>query len=153
LNLDKIKNALSGVNKQFKGKVVQVGLPLGKGYEDGTTYAYIAAIAEFGAPEQNIPPRPFFTPTIAAQKKKWAATIGKGVVEVREGNLNADQVLARVGDTAVSDLQAMIKSITSPPLAEATIRAKGFNKPLIDTGMMMRNIVSQVNTAGGDFTG
>jgi len=152
LNLDKIKNALSGVNKQFKGKVVQIGLPSGINYEDGTSVAYVATIHEFGAPEQNIPPRPFFTPTIAAHKKQWSGMIGKGVVQVRNGNLHADQVLDAVGTVAVADLRDTINGMSSPALQPATIAAKGFSELLVDTGLMIASIQSKVGTAGGDFT-
>lgn len=152
MNLDKIKNALSGVNKQFKDKVVQIGLPSGINYEDGTSVAYVATIQEFGSPASGIPPRPFFTPTVKAQGKEWGDKIGKGVVQVRNGNLTADMVLEAVGRVAVSDLQATINSVSSPPLKPSTIAAKGFDKPLIDTGLMIASIQSKVATKGEDFT-
>lgn len=150
-NLDKIKNALSGVNKQFKDKVVQIGLPSGINYEDGTSVAYVAAIQEFGSPASGIPPRPFFKPTVKSQSKGWGAKIGKGVTQVRNGNLTADMVLEAVGRVAVADLQATINSVSSPPLKPSTIAAKGFDKPLIDTGLMIASIQSKVATKGEDF--
>jgi len=151
-NLDKIKNALSGVNKQFKNKVAQVGLPAGIGYEDGTTYATVAYIHEYGAPAMNIPPRPFFTPTVKDKGKAWGALIGNGVTQVRKGNMTADDVLEAAGRAAVADLQMTIKTMTSPALKPATIKAKGFSELLVNTGMMKDNIQSKVAKKGEDFT-
>ena len=63
-NLDKIKATLDRVPEEFDGMVAQVGFPSGINYEDGTNVAYVATIQEFGAPEANIPPRPFMRPTV-----------------------------------------------------------------------------------------
>lgn len=151
-NLDRIRNALSGVNKQFKGKVVQVGLPSGINYEDGTPVAYVATIQEFGDSGNNLPPRPFFTPTIKEKKDAWASSIRKGVAQVQKGNLSADDVLSAVGMVAAADIRDTVNSVTSPKLADSTIAAKGFDKPLIDTGLMVASIQSKIGTAGGEFS-
>ena len=45
-----------------------------------------------------------------------------------------------MGHLIKGQLQDSIKAVSSPPLAAATIRRKGFSKPLIDTGVMWNSI-------------
>jgi hypothetical protein len=152
LNLKNIEVKLGAIHKQFSDRVVQVGFPKGANYEDGTPVAYVAAIQEFGAPAAKIPPRPFFAPAIKDNEVKWVKSIRGGIVQVTKGNMTADGVLEAVGLVAVGDVQASIEAVNSPPLAPATIKAKGFDKPLQDTGLMLASVSSKVTNKGEDFT-
>ena len=79
----KFKAALEARIKAVKDankKVVKVGIVGHQRYDDDTPVAYIAAIHEYGSPNNNIPPRPFFRPTVAVQKKTWAR-IGKQILQ------------------------------------------------------------------------
>lgn len=152
LNLEKIKATLERVPEEFEGLVAQVGFPSGKNYPDGTSVAYVATIQEFGAPEVNIPPRPFMRPTVAAQKDEWSSIIAKSIPAVVAGKRTAEDVLELVGIKASADIQETISKVTSPPLKPATIQRKGSAKPLIDTGLMVASVRNAVNKAGADFT-
>ena len=152
LNLDKIKATLDRVPKEFNGLVAQVGFPSGINYEDGTPVATIAAIQEFGAPAQKIPPRPFIRPTVKEQKDQWTNIIAKSVPKVVEDKMSAFDVLDLVGRVAAADIQTKISSIYSPPLSPITIKRKGSSKPLIETGLMLASVSNAVNKAGSDFT-
>jgi len=47
-----------------------------------------------------------------------------------------DMIAAR----AAGDVGKAIQSVTSPPLAASTVARKGFDKPLIDTGLMFQSV-------------
>lgn len=152
LNLDKIKAILERAPKEFEGMVAQVGFPTGKNYEDGTSVAYVATIHEFGAPEVNIPARPFMRPTVRTKKQEWIKTIKDGVGQVVLGKMSAFDVLDVVGIQASADIQTTISNIYSPPNSPETIRRKGSSKPLVDTGLMLASVTNAVNKTGSEFS-
>lgn len=152
LNLDKIKATLERVPEQFEGMVAQVGFPSGINYEDGTSVAYVATIQEFGAPEVNIPPRPFMLPTVKEKKDYWTKIIEKNVPKVVMGKMSAFDVLDLVGMAAAADIQTKISSIYSPPNSPATLARKNGTKPLVDTGLMLASVQNGVSKSGSEFT-
>jgi len=157
LNLGKITARLNSITDEFQGKVVQVGIPTGKQYEDGTMVAAVAAQNEFGAPEARIPARPFFAPTIAAKKDEWVKIMEMGAKRVVDGSGSAEDALDAVGLTAALQIQETIANIHDPKLAEYTLamrKAKGNTsiKPLVDSGYMISQITHAVNKEGSEFT-
>ena len=75
LNLDKIVSDLT------TDTVLKVGWPKNIQYpakQGGQYVATVAAIHEFGAPQNNILPRPFLTPAIAENKTAWLLLAEKG---------------------------------------------------------------------------
>jgi len=150
-NLDKIKATLERVPEEFDGMVAQVGFPSGINYEDGTNVAYVATIQEFGAPEANIPPRPFMRPTVKEKKEYWTKIIKSRVPQVVIGKMSAFDVLDLVGMAAAADIQTKISSIYSPPNSPATLARKNGTKPLVDTGLMLASVQNGVGTTGSEF--
>lgn len=145
---DRIK-ALQSV----QGKVAKVGIVEHQHYDDGTPVAYVAAIHEYGSPSNNIPPRPFFRPTVAAQKKTWAG-IGK---QILQNGGTVEDILDSVGSRAAGDVFETISNIDSPPLAISTKKARNRKahqqaaeygqkpnsvsiKPLVDTKLLIHSI-------------
>ena len=51
----------------------------------------------------------------------------------------------RLGDKAAEIVADKIRSISSPPNAPATIRRKGINNPLVETGQMQDSIIVDVS--------
>ena len=115
--------------------------------------AYIASIHEYGSPSNNIPPRPFFRPTVATQKKTWAG-IGK---QVLQNGGTVEDMLDLVGSRAAGDVFETISNIDSPPLALSTKKARNRKahqqaakygkkpnavsiKPLVDTKLLIHSI-------------
>jgi len=49
-----------------------------------------------------------------------------------------------MGELIQGELQGSIRDLTSPALAASTVRAKGFDKPLIDSGVMLRSVDFEV---------
>ena len=136
---DKFRRRLAGLASQSSGSLkVRVGIFESAKYEDGTPVAAVAFWNEYGT--ANIPPRPFFRNTVAAHKDEWphqAAAILRQNGDVR-------QTLALMGEGIKGQIAESIQNLHEPPNAPATIRKKGFDKPLIDTGTLWRSIGSEM---------
>ena len=112
-------------------------------YPDGTPVAMIAAIQDFGAPRAGIPPRPFFRNMIAAKKGEWPAAIAQ---LLKENDYDAVVALNITGEAIAGQLRQSIVDTNAPPLKPATVRRKGFDKPLVETGHMLNSISHEVKT-------
>lgn len=124
------------------GGNVEVGFMEGSTYPDGTPVPAVAFWNEFGVPSHNQPPRPFFRSMIAKESGSWPAEMAK---QAKQTNYDGAVVLGRMGELIKGELQASIIGMTSPALKPSTIAAKGFNKPLIDTGHMKDSVAYKVN--------
>jgi hypothetical protein len=171
LDLGKISRALSDRAKLFEGTVVKVGIPAGKTYPDGTSIAYVAAIQEYGAPEVNIPSRPFMRLTRAAKASEWAKLMAEGAEAVVQRRVSLDGMLDAVGQVAASNIVETIANRVAPPLKPATVAArirrarqtnprfgaKGLpvtiSVPLNDTGALVAHIAYGTGPAGETFEG
>ncbi len=129
--------------KIAKPRTLRVGFLENATYPDGTSVAMVAAIQEFGAPSRNIPPRPFFRSMIADKSPDWGKQLGGLVTGT---NYDVDQALGQFGEGIKGQLQSSIIATNSPPLAPATIAAKGNAKPLVDTGNMLNSVNYQVKS-------
>lgn len=137
--------------RELESKEIRVGFFETAKYPDGTPIAYVAAIQEFGYGP--IPPRPFMRPAELQNKNKWRAGIAQGVKTALNGAVTIGHALEQVGMVAAGDVRKAIKAVTSPPLAESTIRARQSRKkgrkaasakPLVDTGQMLQAVTSAV---------
>ena len=120
---------------------VHVGFLAEATYPDGTPVAMIAAIQNWGAPRAGIPPRPFFSDMIAKRSPEWPKAIGDLLVA---NHYDALRTLQMTGEGIVGQLRKQIQDTNAPTLSKATIRRKGFDKPLIDTGHMWNSADYQV---------
>ncbi|HGM5253381.1 TPA: hypothetical protein ACKP06_000403 [Serratia marcescens] len=134
------------------GKSLKVGFLADATYEDGTPVALVAAANEFGkmvmtkAGESYFQlPRPFFRNMISANSAQWPGEFSQ---LIRSSNYDARLALGLMGERIKSQLQDSIRELNSPPLAESTIKRKGFDKPLVDTGHMQNSVDYAVD--GGD---
>lgn len=126
--------------KELEGKQVQAGWFASAVYYDGTPVAYVASIQEFGSPANNIPPRPFMRPAVAQNKNAWLALMQQGAKAIIRGGQTLGQVMGKLGQRASDDIAKSIEAVDSPPLKPATIRRKGFAKPLVDSGIMLQSV-------------
>lgn len=143
-----ILQALSALVK----KEVLVGIPADAAPREdgeGLNNAARAYILNYGAPEANIPERPFMEPGIEKAREEIntrmaavarAALAGK--TETVEKGLNA------VGIAAADSIKEVINSNVPPPLSERTLQdraARGLTRTesLVDTGEM-RNSVTYI---------
>lgn len=145
-------NVLSGGNKitayleELSKKVndaasLKVGFIGGATYPDGTPVAMVAAINEFGAPSRNQPPRPFFRAMIAKNNRNWGNKLA-GYLDAND--YNSSIALNKLGEDMIGELQDSISEFTDPELKQSTIDAKGFDKPLINTGHMFNGVTKNV---------
>lgn len=82
-----------------------------------------------------IPARPFFRGMIASERAYVASDMGHAL---READYNMARALGLMGEEYLGKLQESIRDFTSPANAPSTIRRKGFDDPLIDTGHMLQ---------------
>lgn len=124
-----------------KAGTLKVGFLAGSRYPDGTPIAMVAAIQNYGAPRAGIPPRPFFTNMIKAKSPEWPAAIA-GLLKAN--NYDAQLALDIAGMKIAEQLQQSIKDTNDPPLKPATIKRKGFAKPLIHHTDMINSVKHEV---------
>lgn len=98
------------------------------------TVAEVAAANEYGDPAHKRPPRPFFRNMIAAKSPTWGESLSN---ILKLNHLDVDKSMALMGEGIRGQLQESIRTLTTPELAESTKKAKGFDKPLIDTAHML----------------
>lgn len=85
-----------------------------------------------------IPARPFFRSMIAENKGSWAGIYAKAYIKNPE---KAGQMLAMAMQSQLKD---SIISGEWAPNSRAVIRRKGFDKPLVDTGLLSNSTGYQV---------
>lgn len=126
------------------GGKVKVGFLEGATYPDGTSVATVAFFNEFGTTRS--PPRPFFRRMIAAKSPSWGDSMATAAAAT---GYDTGRVLAIMGEGIKDQLVKSIVDLTSPPLKPSTIKRKGFDKPLIDTGVMQRAPAYVVDAGNG----
>lgn len=141
---DKLASYLHRISRQAdKSATLRVGFLEGATYPNGTSVPMVAAIQEFGAPSKGIPPRPYFRRMIAEKAETWGPAVGDLLTA---NKFDAEKTLGQAGAGIKGQLQQSIRDLTSPALAPATVAAKGFSKPLIDTGHMLNSVDYDVKT-------
>lgn len=125
---------------------VQVGFQGDEKYEDGTTIAEVAAYNEFGS--SDTPERPFMRQSFENHESELQAACDAANRLVSSGG-SADQALQQIGVVAKGLVQEEIVNGGFAPNAESTIRKKGSEQPLIDTGTMRQSVNFVVKRRGG----
>lgn len=139
---DKLEASLADLAKRVAvPATLRVGFLENATYPGGKSVAMIAAFNEFGT--SRMPPRPFFRNMIAAKSKEWPDAMAK---LLKANNFDVKSVLPLVGEGIKGQLQQSIRDLTAPPLAQSTIDRKGFDKPLIDTSVMINSVGYDVKT-------
>ena len=137
---DALTKKLEELARKMGGGSVSVGFMGGATYPDGTPVAAVAFWNEYGN-GRGSPPRPFFRNMIADESPTWAGKMGKLAVAYQ---YDAAKVFALMGEDIKGALQQSINNFTTPALADSTVEAKGFAKPLIDTSTMINSISYEV---------
>lgn len=121
-------------------------------YDDGTTVAMVALYNEFGT--SNIPARSFVRGALFQYKAQIEKVIAKSLADyLSKKTQDAVTPLAKIGKFAASRVVARINTpgLWAKPNAPATVRKKGFNRPLHDTGKLAKSITYAVRA--GDSSG
>lgn len=142
------------LKRRFVGeRIVRVGFPQGPNHveKEGETYApgstpvaMIAAVHEFGSPEQGIPERPFMRSSMRANAQKYVRLNKINLVRILRGQLTTEQALGQLGEMAKGDVQDTLRNGDFAPLKQSTIDRKGSSKPLIDTGQLRQSVTYEL---------
>lgn len=134
----KLEDRLIQIAKQVtKAHKLKVGFLEGATYPDGTYVAMVAAIQNYGAPRAGIPPRPFFSNVIADKSDGWGDALARNL---QAADFNSEPALKLLGELIKGQVQQSIRDTNDPPLKPATVKRKGFAKPLIDTSHMINSV-------------
>ena len=117
---------------------VRVGVLENATYPDGTPVAMVAFWNEYGT--KRSPVRAFFRTTVSEQKKNWVLSV-QNLMKMHD---NPQQVMGLIGEHMKGNIVQSIVSWSDPPNSAYTIAKKGFDKPLVERGIMMRSIKSEV---------
>jgi hypothetical protein len=104
----------------------------------GPTVAEVAAWNEFGT--EHAPPRPFLRQSIDNNRANINAMGNAQLVKICRGEQTAQGALSALGAMQVGLVQKTIRDGDFEPNAPATIKRKGSDKPLIDTGRMRQSV-------------
>lgn len=157
----KLKVDKSGWNKLKKELLkgsnleVQVGIvePTYYGSDnDNLSLAQVWQWQEEGLPSQNIPTRPairvgFMTPI---KKGSYDKLFVESMQRIASGNSTFKQEYTKIGTQAKVDLKKAVADWDSPRNAPLTVELKGFDNPLIDSGLLYDSIDSKVANRGSD---
>lgn len=96
----------------------------------------IAAWHELGT--DKMPARPSLTLAMDGAIEEFNAAVGRALSDLIDGRLDPDAVAERIGELGVERVRAMIDDSPAwaDPLAESTIKRKGHDHPLIETGTL-----------------
>lgn len=125
---------------------VNVGWFEDQTYEDGLPVAKVARWNEFGT-KAGIPQRPFMRRTMMKHEKEWIETL-KTIVQReidKDKNINIDKALKKFGEIVKGDIQETILEGGFVKNAPSTIRRKGHDTPLVDTGVMIGSIQARTD--------
>ncbi|MBO5631630.1 MAG: hypothetical protein J5965_21380 [Aeriscardovia sp.] len=117
---------------------VRVGVLENATYPDGTPVAMVAFWNEYGT--RTSPVRAFFRTTVSEQKKNWVLS----VQNLMKMHNDPKQVMGLIGVHMQEQIVQSINTWSDPPNSAYTIAKKGFDKPLVETGLLMRSIKSEV---------
>ena len=114
----------------------------GEPYPDGLPVAQVAFWNEFGVPEHNQPPRPFFRDMIRKESPSWGPKLARLIKYSGSGT----EALKLLGEDMAGALKQSIMETMDPPNAPSTAARKKFkyNKPLVDTGHMANSVGYEV---------
>lgn len=149
----KLKLAIDSA-KNIKDARVRVGWFEESKYDDNTPVALVAFWQEYGT-KRGIPQRPFMRPAEMHNTNKWRQIAQQEIKKCIESGKPLTGAMAKLGLVVQGDIYKEISTLTQPPLAESTIKARlrrkgkknitgSITKPLIDTGVMLASLNNKV---------
>ena len=129
--------------KTFKDtKIINVGV-IGGEQQDGMSLASIGSVQEFGLITRNIPKRSFIKEPLLAHLGERIKRQKNKIKQYLFVDKKLDEAYNLMGNTAVSIIIQSFRNKNDgqwKPNAPSTIRKKGVDNPLIDTGRLRRSI-------------
>lgn len=117
---------------------VRIGFQHGQATEeDGTDICDVAAWNELGTIKS--PSRPFLRKSVDENEEKINHFLQSKKADLLQGK-SAEQVLKEIGLFQKDLIQEKITEGSFTPNVASTVRKKGSNKPLVDTGRMRQSV-------------
>lgn len=134
---------------------VQVGIvePTYYGSDnDNLSVAQVWQWQEEGLPTQNIPTRPAIRVGFMAPIKKglYNSYFVESIQRIAEGKSTFKQEYTKIGVMAKADLKEAVEQWDSPRNSPVTVELKGFDNPLIDSGLLYDSIDFKVDQRGSN---
>jgi hypothetical protein len=112
--------------------------------------ALVAAWQDKGAPfvgDKHIPARPFMSVGLKELLKSplYTSKYKKAYIDILENNSDFERQYKKISIDVVPRLKKIIDRWAIPPNAPATVKEKGFNDPLINTGKMRDSVKAKVS--------
>lgn len=129
-----------GTRRKAMQKEMQEGMDRGLKYSE----AFSLYIQSHGSPLWHSPPRPVLEPAIKANKEKIALQFSKIIKATADGNADAmERAITSTGMTAQNACRAWFKDPRNgwPRNDPKTVKLKGSDKPLVDSGELRDSIV------------
>lgn len=104
------------------------------------TVAQIAALMEFGSRDGKVPERAALRSMLASNVDEIKKLCGKLCLQIASGKMDKKRALGVLGQFLVDKTRSKIQEGLPPPNAASTVRRKGSNKPLIDTGQLVGSV-------------
>ena len=125
---------------KYKEGICRIGFFEDSKYEGGKPVAFVAMCNEYGL---GVPMRPFMRPALHENRSKIIAELRSQYRQALKNNKNTMLVLEIMGEKVKGLVQEQIAIKVEPANAPSTIKRKGFNKPLIETGIMFASVRHQ----------
>lgn len=149
--------------KRAQGAYLEVGHFADESYPDGPSVGDIAVIHEFGAPQANIPARPFHRNAMDGNRGEHFELMERLYGRLLGGDIRINRALTIVAARMTRDIAGSIRDLSDPPLAESTKRRKastirgkkkrasfleGPGNPLIETGLLRHSVSFKIHVDG-----
>lgn len=148
-----VRDTVTADGKKFEkmlkdlGKLeVRIGIQQGETSDEGVDLVDIAMFNELGT--VHIPSRPFLRDSVDANADQINTFLKSMKQELLKGG-SAEDVLKKIGVFQKGLVQEEIVKGNFAPNSEATIRKKGSDTPLIDTGRMRQSVNYVIQEKGG----
>ncbi|WP_303690917.1 hypothetical protein [Megamonas hypermegale] len=127
--------------RKIDAKAVKIGIQDGdKTFDGKESLAYVASLHEFGSPGGKIPERSFIRTAIDKNERKINNLSDRLALKILDGSVTVRGALDLIGLSVTGMIQEQITDGDYVPLSPATIKKKGSDKPLIDTGHMWQSV-------------
>jgi hypothetical protein len=97
---------------------------------------------------KNIPSRPFIRQTFDTRQAKLKKISSVLYGKVLDGDLSKKEALEILGDSFLIEIRKAIEAREFEPNASGTIKRKGSDLPLVDTGRLQQSLDLQVRKRG-----
>lgn len=87
-----------------------------------------------------IPARPYIRSTVDENEQVYAQVVETLSKQMLDGVIGKHKALGLLGQKVEADIKRKIITLRTPPNAKSTIRKKGSDNPLVDTGLLGNSV-------------